>query len=315
MLQSPALNQHLLGRLRINPSIIRRNVNGWLFVSPWMIGFLALTLFPMLSSLYYSFTDYNIIQAPRWLGLNNYIDLVTKDPLFWISVRNTAYYVIFFVPINITLSVFIAILLNKRVRGRAFFRTAVFLPSIVPEIVTGLLWFWMLNPQFGFANSFLNFLGLPSIGWLTNPLWSKPSLILVGLWGLGGSMVIYLAALQDIPDHLYEAAEIDGAGELAKTRHITLPLLTPTIFFNLVLGIINAFQIFTSAFIISKGSGGPVDSTLFYSLLLYRNAFAYLKMGYASAMAWLLFLLVLVITLVVFRTSGRWVFYSGDSDS
>ncbi len=314
MTQSQSIHMNRLRRLNFKRSTVQRNINGWLFISPWVIGFLALTLYPMLASLYYSFTDYNIIQAPNWIGLDNYIKILTADPLFWISVRNTLYYVALFVPLTIIASVMIAMLLNTNVRGQSIFRTAVFLPSIVPEIVTGLLWFWMLNPQFGFANMLLEFLGLPRIGWFGDPAWSKPSLILIGLWGLGGSMVIYLAALQDIPEQLYEAAEIDGAGVWAKSRYITLPMLTPTIFFNLVLGIINAFQVFTSAFIISKGSGGPVDSTLFYSLHLYRNAFAYLKMGYASALAWVLFLLVLMITLVVFKSSGRWVFYSGDSN-
>lgn len=298
---------------RLSPSVIRNNINGWLFISPWLIGFLLLTLYPALASLYYSFTDYNIIKPAQWVGLSNYIDLVTRDPLFWIAIGNTLIYVVLAVPLTILFSVGIAMLLNQPVRGKAFYRAVVFLPTIVPEIVTGLLWIWILHPQFGALNNLLKLVGINGPGWLGDPLWSKPALVLIGLWGLGNSVIIYLAALQDVPQALYEAAEIDGAGAWAKTRYVTLPMITPTIFFNLVLGIIFGLQTFTSAFIITRGTGGPVDSTLFYGLLIYRNAFSYLKMGYASAMSWLLFLVILGITLVVFKTSGRWVFYSGDS--
>jgi multiple sugar transport system permease protein len=175
-----------------------------------------------------------------------------------------------------------------------------------------MLWVWILNPQFGLMNAILSQLGLPTLGWLTDPDWSKPSLIIMGLWRIGGSMVIYLAALQDIPLSLYEAADLDGAGPLAKTFNVTLPMITPTIFFDLVMGIIGTFQYFTTVYVLTGGQGGPVDSTLFYAMLLYRNAFTYLKMGYASAMAWLLFAFILVVTLAVFQTSGRWVYYQGE---
>lgn len=305
--------KHILPFSRLSPAVVRSNINGWLFISPWLIGFLLLTLYPALASLYYSFTDYNIIKPAQWVGLSNYIDLVTRDPLFWIAIGNTLIYVVLSVPLTILLSVGIAILLNQPVRGKAFYRAVVFLPTTVPEIVTGLLWIWILHPQFGALNNLLKLVGIDGPGWLGDPLWSKPALVLIGLWGLGNSVMIYLAALQDVPQTLYEAAEIDGAGAWAKTRYVTLPMITPTIFFNLVLGIIFGLQTFTSAFIITRGTGGPVDSTLFYGLLIYRNAFSYLKMGYASAMSWLLFLVILGITLVVFKTSGRWVFYSGDS--
>ena len=300
-------------RRRWSSTAIRNNLNGWLFVSPWVIGFLVLTLYPSLSSLYYSFTNYNIIQPAQWVGLENYRLIFTSDPLFLTAVRNTLFYVLLHVPLTIIVSLGIAMLLNINLRGQALYRTLIFLPSVVPEIVVGLLWSWMLNPQFGVSNIILKALGLPSIGWLTDPSWSKPALVMIGLWGVGNSIVIYLAALQDVPEHLYEAASIDGASVWAKTRYITLPMITPTILFNLILGIIYGIQTFTNAFIISKGTGGPVDSTTFYGLLIYRNAFSYLKMGYASAMAWLLFVVILIITLVVFKTSGRWVFYSGDT--
>ncbi len=298
---------------RLNGRIVRRNLNGWLFISPWLIGFLLLSLYPALMSLYYSLTDYNLIQTPNWVGFENYVSLLTADPLFWISVKNTVYYVMLYVPLSIIFGVGVAMLLNIKTPGIGIYRAIVYLPSVIPEIVTGVLWFWMLNPQFGFANMLLKALGLPALNWLNDPNLSKPSLVLIALWGLGTHMVIYLAALQEIPEHLYEAADIDGAGIFGKMRFITLPLLTPTIFFNLVLGVIGAFQSFTSVYVVTRGSGSPLDSTLFYSLLIYRNAFTYLKMGYASAMAWLLFLAVLVITFVVFKTSGRWVFYGGEN--
>ena len=299
--------------LRLNSSVIRNNINGWLFISPWLIGFLLLTAYPLVSSLYYSFTSYTVIKPPEWVGLTNYIELFTRDPLFWTAIRNSLFFVALYVPLSIVLGVSVAMLLNMQVRGKAIYRTLVFLPSIVPEIVTGLLWIWIFHPQFGAINNLLKLGGVSGPGWLSDPMWSKPALVIISLWGLGSGVVIYLAALQDVPEQLYEAAAIDGAGPLANMRHITLPMITPTILFNLVLGIISGLQTFTNAFIITKGSGGPVDSTLFYGLLIYRNAFSYLKMGYASAMSWILFLVILTITLVVFRTSGRWVFYGGDS--
>ncbi len=298
---------------RVNSTVIRNNINGWLFISPWLIGFLLLTAYPLVSSLYYSFTSYTVIKPPEWVGLTNYIELFTRDPLFWTAIRNSLFFVALYVPLSIFLGVSVAMLLNMPVRGKAIYRTLVFLPSIVPEIVTGLLWIWIFHPQFGAVNNLLKLGGVAGPGWLSDPMWSKPALVIISLWGLGSSVVIYLAALQDVPEHLYEAAAIDGAGPLANMRFITLPMITPTILFNLVLGIISGLQTFTNAFIITKGSGGPVDSTLFYGLLIYRNAFSYLKMGYASAMSWILFLVILTITMIVFKTSGRWVFYGGDT--
>jgi len=208
----------------------------------------------------------------------------------------------------------VALLLNMKLRGMAVYRTLFFLPSIVPDVASAMLWAWILNPQFGLLNGVLRALGVPTLGWLTDPTWSKPSLILIGLWTFGGSMVIFLAALQDVPEALYEAAELDGAGVLRKTWNVTLPMITPTIFFNLVLGMIGAFQYFTTAFVLSQGSGGPASSTLFYSLLLYNNAFSYFKMGYSSAMAWLLFAFVFILTWVTFKSANYWVYYEGESN-
>lgn len=292
---------------RMSPRVWRNLRNGLLFISPWLIGLMIFTLYPILASFWYSLTSYDVVSPPQFIGLTNYVQLFTTDPLFFRSVGNTAFYALIAVPLSLLISTVVALLLNANVRGLPFFRTVFFLPSIVPDIASAMLWSWMLNPQFGLVNMLLKRIGLPALGWLTDPAWSKPALILIGLWGFGGSMVIFLAALQDIPQHLYEAAELDGAGTAAKTWHVTLPMLTPTIFFNLVLGMIGAFQYFTTAFVLT--SGGPAGSTTFYSLMIYNNAFRYFKMGYASALAWLLFAFVFLVTWIIFKTSGRWVYY------
>jgi multiple sugar transport system permease protein len=298
-------------RYRLSRTVARNLIAGLLFVSPWLIGFVIFTLYPILASIYYSFTAYDVISPPQWVGLDNYQTLLTADPLLWRAVGNTLYYAVIAVPLNLVIAVGVALLLNLNVRGLSVFRTIFFLPTIVPDVAAGMLWAWLLNPQFGAVNALLKAVGLPALGWLSDPAWAKPSLIMINAWTFGTSMVIFLAAVQDIPRHLYESAELDGASAWHRTWHITLPMLSPTIFFNLVLGIIGAFQYFTTAFVVSGGEGGPAGSTTFYSLLLFRNAFSYFKMGYASAMAWLLFLVVMVVTLVLFRTSGRWVYYEG----
>jgi multiple sugar transport system permease protein len=316
MAQTPAITREKrVPRRRFGPLVVRDTINGLLFIAPWLVGLLIFTLYPILASFYYSFTEYDIVSAPKFVGLANYQALLTTDPLFYKGVRNTLFYAAVAIPLNIMVAIGVALLLNMRVRGMAFYRTIFFLPSIVPDIAAAMLWAWILNPQFGLANGLLRWLGLPTIGWLTDPAWSKPSLALIGLWGFGASVVIFLAALQDIPQHLYEAAELDGASTPSKIWHVTLPMLTPTIFFNLVLGVIGSFQYFTTAYVLTNGEGGPASSTLFYALLLYRNAFKYFKMGYASAMAWLLFAFILVITLIIFKTSGRWVYYEGESSN
>jgi multiple sugar transport system permease protein len=313
MAQTPAITREKgVPRRRIGPLVVRDTINGLLFIAPWLVGLVVFTLYPILASFYYSFTEYDIVSAPKFVGLANYQALLTTDPLFYKGVRNTLFYAAVAIPLNITVAIGVALLLNMRVRGMAFYRTIFFLPSIVPDIASALLWAWILNPQFGLANGLLRWLGVPTIGWLTDPAWSKPSLAMIGLWGFGASVVIFLAALQDIPQHLYEAAELDGANTPRRIWHVTLPMLTPTIFFNLVLGVIGSFQYFTTAYVLTNGEGGPASSTLFYALLLYRNAFKYFKMGYASAMAWLLFAFILLITLIIFKTSGRWVYYEGE---
>jgi multiple sugar transport system permease protein len=286
--------------------------NGLLFASPWLIGFLGFSLYPLVMSVYYSFTAYNVIHPPIWVGGDNYHELFFEDPLFWTSLYNTLYFTAFSVPLSLALSIGIAMLLSQPVRGRAVFRTIFFLPSIVPIVASSVLWLWVLNPGSGLVNGTLNLVGIQGPGWLTDAAWSKPSLVLMSLWGIGGAVVIFLAGLADVPRTLYEVAELDGAGRWAKFRHVTLPMLTPTILFNLVMGLIGAFQYFTQVYVMTGGKGTPVDSTMFYALYLYRMSFYNLRMGYASAMAWLLFALVLVATLLVLLSSKRWVYYQGE---
>lgn len=289
---------------------LRQNLTGWLFVSPWVIGFLVFTLWPFLQSIYLSFTRYNIVTTPKWVGTANYRMLLTEDELFWKSAWVTVKYAMIAVPLSIVAGVVLALLLNVNVRGITIFRTIFYLPSIVPTVATSVLFIWLLNPSIGIINKILALFGVHGPAWLSTAPWAFYSLVFMALWGVGGSMVIYLAGLKDIPVHLYEAATIDGASGFRKLRHITLPMMTPVIFFNLVMGIIGAFQTFTQAYVMTPG-GGPQDSTYFYSLYLYNRAWKYLDMGYASAMAWMLFLVIITLTGIVFRTQKRWVHYGG----
>lgn len=283
---------------------------GWLFIGPWLLGFGVFVFLPFLATLYLSFCRYNILSPPQWVGLANYRELFLLDPLFVKSLANTLIYAGVAVPLGIVVGIMLALLLNTNIRGISVYRTIYYLPSIVPVVATSILWNWMLNPQMGLINSVLRWVGWQQgPAWLNSPVWSKPALILMSLWGVGGSMIIYLAGLKDIPLSLYEAAIVDGANIMQRTRHITLPMLTPVIFFNLVMGIISSFQYFTQAYIMTVPTGGPENSTMFYSLYLFLQAWSYLNMGYASAMAFILFLIILVITLLVFKTQKRWVHY------
>ena len=287
----------------------RSLIMGLLFTLPFTLGFLAFTLYPLLASLYYSFTRYAILTPPKWIGLANYVTLFTHDDLFWISLGNTLYFTALSVPVGLFTSFVLALALNVKVRGMSLYRTIYFLPTLVPSVALAILWLWLFNPQYGILNSILNLFGLPSLGWITDLNLAKPSLVLMGIWTVGGTVVIFLAGLQDVPSQLYEAAEIDGAGTLQRVFYITIPMMTPVILFNLITGIIGGFQYFTQAYIMTNG--GPVNATLFYALYLYRSGFQYIKMGYASALAWILFLIVLLCTLAVFRTSRGWVYYGG----
>jgi len=289
---------------------VRDNLTGWLFISPWVIGFLAFTAVPFFQSIYLSFTRYDIISAPEWVGFANYRMLFTEDELFLKSAWVTIKYALVSVPLMIVAGVCLALLLNHEVKGMALFRTIFYLPSIVPTVATSVVFIWLLNPTTGLINNILFQFGIKGPAWLNDPVWAFWSLVFMALWGVGGSMVIYLAGLKDVPKYLYEAATLDGTSSLQKLRHITLPMLTPVIFFNLVMGIIGAFQVFTQAYIMTP-NGGPQDSTLFYSLYLFNRAWKYLDMGYASAMAWVLFLVVVILTAMVFRTQRKWVHYGG----
>lgn len=288
-----------------------RGAWGYVFIAPWLVGFLVFTAGPMLGSLYLSFCKYDL-HTLEWVGTKNYQVLMTRDPLYWQSLVNTAIYVLFSVPLGLTGSLLLALLLNQAVRGIAVFRTLFYLPSLVPAVASALLWAWIFHPDAGLLNYGLSLIGIEGPKWLQDPQTALASLILMSLWGIGGSrMIIFLAGLQGISDELYEAAALDGARGWTSFRHITLPMLSPTIFFNLVLGIIGSFQVFTSAYVLTNG--GPNNATLMYVLYLYNNAFRFFKMGKASAMAWILFVILLVFTTIQFRNASKWVYYEGEA--
>ncbi len=296
-------------------------MTGWLFVVPWIVGFLVFTLGPMLFSLYTSFTEYNIIRAPEWIGLRNFENIFLRDEFFWISLKNTLYMVAINTPIQIIVALFIAVLLNMDLPGTRIFRTLIYLPTVLSGVAAIFLWEWILEPN-GLLNQGLETLGIDGPAWFTDPDWTKPALIVMGLWWIGTDVIIYLASLRGIDKSLYEAAEIDGASGWSKNWYITLPLLTPTTFFLTITNVIGTFQIFTTAYILTTDPsistlGGPQHSMLFYVLYLYKYAFgdsqvpgtSGLSMGYASALAWILFIIILLITLIQLRLSRRWVHY------
>jgi multiple sugar transport system permease protein len=286
----------------------RDNIEGYLFIMPWLLGFLVLTAGPMVASLFLSFTDYRAIGSPEWVGLANFSRMF-HDRLFWTSLKNTAYYTFLGVPAFLITALMVALALNTKVHGEPIYRTIYYLPSITPTVATALLWVWIFNPDFGFANVFLGYFGLPPLRWLADPALAKPCFILMGMWGTGSTMLIFLAGLQGIPKGLYEAAEIDGASSWKQFWHITIPMLTPTIFFNLITGMIGTFQVFSTAYVAT--GGGPVNATLFYVLYLYRMAFESFWMGYASALAWVLLIIILAFTLLQMGLAKRWVYYEG----
>jgi multiple sugar transport system permease protein len=286
---------------------MKNDWRGYAFISPWLAGFLIFTAIPFLVSIYLSFTRYDIVSSPVWVGFANYRKLFTEDPLFWKSLGITFKYAMVAVPVGIVAGVALALLLNLEIGGISIYRTVFYIPSIVPVVATSVVFVWILNPQIGLVNGILRYFGVVGPAWLQDTKWAFWSLVFMSLWGVGGSMIIYLAGLKDIPATLYEAAIIDGAGPWQRTRHVTLPMITPVIFFNLIMGVIGSFQYFTQAFIMTQG--GPEDSTHFYALYLFNRAWRYLDMGYASAMAWILFVIVMVFTILIFRTHKRWVHY------
>jgi len=278
----------------------------YLFISPWIIGFILFSAGPLLGSLVISFTEWSLLASPLWNGIANYKRLVA-DPLFWQALGNTLYYAMGSITLGLILSFFLALLLNQQVRGMALFRTIFYLPSVCSGIAVAILWTTIFNPDFGLLNAGLHLVGITGPQWLADPSWAMPAMIMMSLWGAGGSMVIYLAGLQGIPTHLYEAASLDGASTLRKFRHVTVPMMSPIIFFNMIVGIIGAFQTFTQIYVMTNG--GPANSTLVFLLYLYRNAFENFDMGYASALAWMLFLILLAITLGQLWLAKRWVYY------
>lgn len=289
---------------------------GLLFITPWVIGFLWFQLYPIGASIYYSFTSYNMMQPPIHVGFDNYHRLFTADPYFRKSLRNTAVYALFSVPLDLLVAFSFALLLNLRIPGRAVFRTAFYFPAIIPSVATATLWVMILNTQGGLFNAGLHAFGIHAIPWLSSPDWTMPSLILISTWNIGPIVVIFLAGLQDVPKTLYEAAELDGAGPFRMVRDVTIPMLSPVILFNLIIGIIAALQVFALPFVMfgftqggTANPGGPLNSVLMYSVQLYQVAFRQLRMGYAAAMAWILFLIIFVLSLGAMKLSSRFVHY------
>jgi multiple sugar transport system permease protein len=292
---------------------MRDNLRAYLFVSPWIISLLVFTAYPVFASFYFSLTKYTVLNPPEWVGLDNFRTMFTKDPLYWKSVWNTLYYAILSVPLGLAVALGLAMLLNQRSWGIGIYRTAFYLPSLMPAVASTLLWIVLLDPQLGLVNAGLTLVRLPRLGWLQSAAWAMPGLILMSVWsGSGPPMLIFLAGLKDIPQSLIDAAMIDGANSWQRFRHVVLPLLTPTIFFNLIISIIASFQVFAVAFVAStggSGSAGPLNALLVYMLLLYRSAFNYFEMGYASAMALTMFVVLVLITLLLVRSSTYWVYY------
>jgi multiple sugar transport system permease protein len=282
--------------------------NGLLFCLPWLIGLTVFLIYPLCAALYYSLCDYSVLLPPVFIGLENYQALAT-DPLFWKSLGNTAYFAAGSVSLGLFVSLGLALLLNSKVKGLGLYRTIFFLPSLMPVVAGSILWMWMYNGQSGLINSGLRAIGIDGPAWLADPTWAKPAIVIMAVWGAGNAMVVYLAGLQDVPTSLYEAAIIDGAGFFQRLFHVTIPMISPVIYFNVVLSIISGFQAFTQAFIMTGSTGAPERSTLFYVLNLYNVGFQDLRMGYASAMAWVLFVIILLLTWAATKLSQRFVTY------
>ena len=299
-------------RRGVSPRRRRHIISGYLYLTPWLIGFVLFWLGPALASLALSFTTYNIISPPTFIGLKNYVDAFTQDQLFWPSLVKTLYYAGASVPLGLIGSLAAALLLNVKVRGTSFFRTLFFMPSLIPIVASTILWAWLLQPDWGLLNGALYRIGIQGPRWFESQDWAIPGLISLALWtSIGGPrMIIFLAGLQGVPEELHDAASIDGATRWQRFVNVTVPMITPTIFFNLVLGIIGALQVFTSAFVATQG--GPAYATWFYALNIYYQAFQYFNMGYASALAWLFAILIIFLTWLQLRTSKSWVYYGGE---
>tara|TARA_B100002051_G_scaffold111804_1_gene106417 strand:- start:1167 stop:2054 length:888 start_codon:yes stop_codon:yes gene_type:complete len=286
----------------------KKNLTIFAFTSPWVMGFLSFGIYPIIISFYYSLCQYDVLREPMFIGLENYRTILYEDAYFWKTIWNTLYYTIFRVPINIFLSLLIAILLNRTLKASGLIRATFFLPSLISGVALSVIWIWIFNPQIGLLNTILAFFGLKGPLWLQDENWSKLSLVIMSTWSIGGGrMLVFLAALQNVNPNLYEALKLDGGNDLQCFWHITLPLISPVIFLWSVIEVIASMQIFTEAFIMTKG--GPLESTLFYNLYLYNQAFENFNMGYASALAWILLVITLIITLAQFRLSKKYVYY------
>ncbi len=282
-------------------------VAGYLFIAPWAIGFLLLTLGPLIASFIFSLWKWDLLSEPTWVGLKNYQFLI-KDPQFWNALRVTTIYSVCRLPFMIALGLLLAILLNQKIKALGFFRTIFYLPSVLPMVATSMLWMWIFNPQYGILNWLLfKFFHIHGPGWLGDESWILPSLILMSLWWVGSNMLVYLGGLQGIPTELYEAAQIDGAGMVSRFVHITLPMITPVLFYNIVTTLINSFETFTQVYVMMDST--PRENAQFFILYLYNNAFKFYKMGYASALAWVFFFILLGLTLLIFKSSSAWVYY------
>ena len=288
-------------------------ITAYAFLTPWLVGLLGFTAIPMILSLYYSFTDANMLTSAQFIGVKNYIRLFSFDDtmsLFWKTLSNTSFYTFVGVPLNIVVGLIIALLLNQRIRGLDVFRTIYYLPSVISGVAVSLLWAWIFHPHFGVLNHFLSLVGITGPAWLFDEVWAKPALIIMNIWGAGGGMLIFLAGLQGIPTQLYEAAELDGASVWSRFWKITMPMLSPTIFFVLITNIIGSFQVFTSSYVMT--SGGPNNATMMYVLWLFNLAFQQFNMGFACALAWVYLLIMVAFTLLVFKSSPAWVYYESD---
>src|SRR6185437_1543780 len=296
------------------PLQARKALWGYILLLPWLLGLIIFILGPIIASLYLSFTDYEVISPPVWVGLANYQKAFFGDDLFWPSLWRTFEYSIAVVPIGLLGSLFLAIVLNRGMKGTNIFRTLFFLPSLTPAVALALLWAWLFHPSVGPINLGLSYIGIQGPGWLTDKSWALPALIIISLWASmgGNAMLIFLAGLQGVPESLMDAADIDGAGRWQKFRNITLPMISPTMLFNLILGVIGALKVFTIAFVATQG--GPSYATWFFALHIYQQAFSYFRMGYGSALAWLFVVMLLIFTYIQLMISRRWVYYAGGSD-
>lgn len=299
------------GKLRVS----EEERAAWLAISPWVVGFLIFTLIPIGASIYFSMTKYDVISSPQWVGLRNYRELLGEDDRFRRSIWNTVIYTAMYVPLHVVTTLAVALLLNEARHLKGIFRTVYYLPSITPAVANAFLWIWILNPNDGLVNRLLRMLHLPAPAWTVDPLWTKPTVVISQIWLLGGAMIIMLAGLKGVPDTLYEAAKLDGAGPWRRFRDVTLPMTSGVLFFITTVSVINSLQVFTQGYVMFDKDGGPRESALFAIMYLFKRAFEYFQMGYASAIAWLLFLLILAVTFVQFRLSKRWVYYEAGEPS